>query len=39
MIVTIIIALLVSLIAGSIKSNLTEAFNDPDWMKFNEEEI
>lgn len=36
MIVTIIIVLLVLLIAGSIKSNLMDAFSG-DWMKIEEE--
>lgn len=37
MIVTIIIVLLVSLIAGSIESNLREAFRG-DWMHFDEQQ-
>ena len=38
MIVTIIIVLLVLLFAGSIESNLMEAFKDPEWMNIKEEE-
>lgn len=37
MIVTIIIILLVLLIAGSIKSNLMDAFSG-DWMQFDEQQ-
>lgn len=37
MIAAIILILLARLMAGSIESNLHEAFNDPDWMKFKEE--
>ena len=36
MIVVIVAILLVLLFAGSIESNLREAFNDPDWMKLEE---
>ena len=36
MIAAIILILLARLIAGSIESNLHEAFNDPDWMKIEE---
>ena len=38
MIVTIIIVLLVLLFAGSIESNLTKAFDDPEWMNNKKEE-
>lgn len=38
MIVTIIIVLLVLLFAGSIESNLREAFNG-DWMRFDEPKV
>ena len=32
MIVMIIVILLAGLVAGSIESNLREAFSDPNWM-------
>ena len=37
--IALIIALVLFavLVAGSIESNLHEAFNDPDWMKFKED--
>lgn len=38
MILTIILILLVGLFAGSIESNLTNAFNDPEWMNIKEED-
>lgn len=38
MLLMIILILLVGLMAGSIESNLTEAFNDPEWMNIKEEE-
>lgn len=36
MIVTIILMLLVCLFAGSIESDLMEAFNAPEWMDIKE---
>ena len=36
MIAAIILILLAGLMAGSIESNLTKAFDDPDWMKLEE---
>ena len=37
MVVMIALILFVILLAGSISSNLKDAFNDPYWMKDNEE--
>ena len=36
MLLMIILILLVGLMAGSIDSNLTKAFNDPEWMDISE---
>ena len=36
MIVMIILILLACLFAGSIESNLSEAFSNPDWLSFEE---
>lgn len=38
MIVTIILILLVCLFAGSIESDLMEAFKAPEWMNIKEED-
>ena len=38
MILTVILILLAGLVAGSIESNLMEAFKDPEWMNIKEEE-
>ena len=37
MIAAIILILLARLMAGSIESNLMEAFKDPEWMNIKEE--
>lgn len=39
MILTATVILLVYLFAGSIESNLREAFSNPDWLTFEEESI
>lgn len=39
MILAVILILLVLLFAGSIESNLREAFSNPDWLSFEEESI
>ena len=36
MLLTIIVMLFAGLFMGSIESNLTEAFNDPEWMDIKE---
>jgi len=39
MIVLIVLILLAGLVAGSIESNLREAFNDPNWIDIKEWEL
>lgn len=39
MIMTAAVILLVCLFAGSIESNLREAFSNPDWLTFDEESV
>ena len=38
MLLTIILILLAGLFAGSIESNLREAFKDPNWMNMEEKQ-
>lgn len=38
MIATVILILLACLFAGSIESNLMEAFSDPEWMNMEEKQ-